>query len=303
MILSKLASIGLAAALVAVLPTLPAEASGLVRTYVSANGMDMNSCVFTNPCLTLSRALTSTISGGTVSCLDSGEFSNATITISVTIDCAGTSAELGSLTINGPGILVTLKNLTIAQGLPTGITYQQGAGLILDNVRIITSTSAISVTPTTAAKLIVSNSIFGNNSSGVVIKPGAGGSVFASFDHVTIANNTGGGLKTDTTTGGPITVDISNSTVSNNAGNGLNAVSGAGGTNMLNLIHNVIAANGSSGVQANGATAAALVNNTVLDSNTVGATAAVGGGRVLTYGNNSIVGSPGSGFTGSATLQ
>ena len=302
MISTKFASIGLAAAFVAVVPTAPAEASGLVRTYVAANGTDMNSCVFTSPCGSISRALTSTISGGTVSCIDSGEFGNATITISVTIDCAGTSAELGSLTINGAGILVTLKNLTIAQGSPTGITYQEGAGLILDNVRIITSITAISVTPTTAAKLVVSNSVFGNNNSGVVIKPGAGGSVFASFDHVTVANNTGGGMKTDTTSG-PITVDISNSTVSNNTGNGMNAVGGAGGPNMLSIKNSVIAASGAAGIQANGSTAAALVNNTLLDSNASGATAVLNGGRVLTYGNNSIVGSSGSGFTGPAALQ
>jgi hypothetical protein len=83
----------------------------------------------------------------------------------------------------------------------------------------------------------------------------------------------------------------------------MNAVSGAGGTNMLNIKNSVIARNGSAGVQANGASAAALVNNTVLDSNTAGATSAVGGGRVVTYGNNSIVGSAGSGFTGTASLQ
>jgi hypothetical protein len=47
----------------------------------------------------------------------------------------------------------------------------------------------------------------------------------------------------------------------------------------------------------------ALVNNTVLDSNAAGATSAVGGGRTLTYGNNSIIGSAGSGFTGPTPLQ
>jgi len=49
--------------------------------------------------------------------------------------------------------------------------------------------------------------------------------------------------------------------------------------------------------------AAALVNSSVLDSNTAGATALIGAGRILTYGNNSIVGTSGSGFTGAAPLQ
>ena len=49
--------------------------------------------------------------------------------------------------------------------------------------------------------------------------------------------------------------------------------------------------------------AAALIDTTLLDGNTAGATSVVGGGRLLTYGNNRIVGSAGSGFTGSAALQ
>jgi hypothetical protein len=41
----------------------------------------------------------------------------------------------------------------------------------------------------------------------------------------------------------------------------------------------------------------------LLNSNTAGATLAVGGGKILTYGNHSVAGTPGSGFTGSAALQ
>jgi hypothetical protein len=72
---------------------------------------------------------------------------------------------------------------------------------------------------------------------------------------------------------------------------------------MFNIHSSVIAKNGVAGLQANGATAAALVDTTLFDTNTSGATSVVAGGRLLTYGNNRIVGSPGSGFTGSAALQ
>jgi hypothetical protein len=50
----------------------------------------------------------------------------------------------------------------------------------------------------------------------------------------------------------------------------------------------VIASNGQAGIEASGATAAVLVNNTLLDSNTSG-TSIVSGGHVVTYGNNRIV--------------
>jgi hypothetical protein len=48
--------------------------------------------------------------------------------------------------------------------------------------------------------------------------------------------------------------------------------------------------------------AAALIDTTLLDGNTAGATSVVGGGRLLTYGNNRIVGSAGShGYMAGAT--
>ena len=121
----------------------------------------------------------------------------------------------------------------------------------------------------------------------------------ATFDGVTIVNNAGG-LKTDTTNG-TVRVDISNSTISNNPDNGMVVIGGAGGTNMVTLNNDVIASNGQAGIEASGANAAVLVNNTLLDSNTVGALSAVSSGRILTYQNNSTIGLPGTGFTGTAS--
>jgi hypothetical protein len=124
----------------------------------------------------------------------------------------------------------------------------------------------------------------------------------AVFDHVNISNNTGGGIKIDTTNG-PVTLDITDSIISNNGGNGINAVGGAGGFAILNIHNSVIAKNATAGVQVNGATAAAMIDTTLLESNANGATSVVAGGRLLTYGNNRVVGSAGSGFTGTAGLQ
>jgi hypothetical protein len=129
----------------------------------------------------------------------------------------------------------------------------------------------------------------------------AGGSIKASLDHVVVTDKAGGGIKTDSANG-LVDLDISDSEFSNNPGNGINLV-GSANQNMLNLSRMVIAKNGTAGLQANGATTAALVDTTLFDTNTSGATSVVGGGHVLTYGNNRIVGSSGSGFTGPATLQ
>jgi hypothetical protein len=136
----------------------------------------------------------------------------------------------------------------------------------------------------------------------MLLKPAVGGSITATLDHVTITGNTGGGIKIDTTNG-PVTLDITDSTISNNGGNGLNAVGGAGGPAVFNIHNTVIAKNGVAGVQVNGTTAAAMIDTTLFDTNVSGATSVAGGGHMLTYGNNRIVGTPGSGFTGTVVLQ
>jgi hypothetical protein len=212
---------------------------------------------------------------------------------------------LGAITIFGSNVVFVFQHIAF-----NSVIHVSGGGTlifedcVLEGVAVLQGVAgvALDVEPSSPLNLIVTNSRISNNDSGVLLKPAAGGSVTATFNGVTIDGNSGGGLKGDSTNG-PVTVDISNSTISKNAGNGMNAVGGAGGANMFNIRSSIIAANGSAGVQANGATAAALINNTLLDSNATGATTAINGGRLLSYGNNSIVGPAGSGFTGSVPLQ
>src|SRR5580704_564113 len=145
----------------------------------------------------------------------------------------------------------------------------------------------------------IRNLTFNGTSGGAVAIIKVFGSVTATFDGVTITNNAGG-LRTDTTNGA-VRVDISNSTINNNANNGVIAIGGAGGQNVMNLSRDVIASNGQVGIEVSGTTAGAIVDTTLLDSNTLGALSAVSSGRILTYQNNRIVGSPGTGFTGTAS--
>jgi hypothetical protein len=118
---------------------------------------------------------------------------------------------------------------------------------------------------------------------------------------VTIAGNSGGGIRLDATNGA-VTADVTDSVITNNAGNGLSATGGAGAA-MLSIHNSVIANNGAAGVNATGTNGAVLVDTTLLDSNGTGATSVASGGRIVTYGNNRIVGPAGSGFTGTASLQ
>jgi hypothetical protein len=268
-------------------------------------------CTSATPC-DLGDALNNVASGGEIICLDSTvfPFAETFVSASLTIDCPGVITLFNVnnspvFTFNGTNQVVKIRNVTMNGtfgGFPA-IKVTGSGTLILESCVFENMLgTALDIEPNGAFNLVITNSRISNSAAGVVIKPAAGGSVTATFNGVTIVDNTGGGMKTDTTNG-QVRVDISNSTISNNSGNGLNAVSGAGGANMLNLKSDVIAGNGTAGVQANGMNAAALIDMTLLDSNANGALTTINGGRLLSYGNNHIVGSPGSGFTGTAPSQ
>jgi hypothetical protein len=217
------------------------------------------------------------------------------------------SGGIAALTLWAENQVVKIRNITtsgVGGGYPT-ITVTGSGTLILENCVFenFASGPVLQIEPTGAFNLVVSNSRISNGgNSAVLIEPGSGGSVKATFDHVTIVQNSGTGIKIDSANG-PVTVDLTASVISDNAGNGVNAVSGAGGAAVFNIDHSVIADSGDAGIQANGSSAAAMVDTTLLDSNGTGATNAIGGGRILTYGTNRIVGSAVSGFTSSASLQ
>jgi hypothetical protein len=290
-----------------------------VMTWVSASGTDSGSC--NTPalaCATLLYAYNHTEPGGAINCISPNfSFSSSTITIThaITIDCRDANFLLDgfgtdAITVNaGSNDDVTLRGLRFdgdgSIDIPdlTGVKFNSGGSLHIEDCTFTNySTAGVSIAPNTASKVFIADTKIKANASGVLIKPSTGGSVAVSFNHLAITSNTGGGMKIDTTSG-PITVDVTDSEISGNAGNGMNAVGGAGGPAMFNIHDSVIAKNGAAGVQVNGATAAAMLDTTLLDSNANGATAVVNGGHMLTYGNNRIVGTLGSGFTGSASLQ
>src|SRR5438094_8924984 len=97
----------LAAIACLVLHALPAHALN-DRSWVSGAGNDASACTRAAPCLTFAGALGKTNAGGTINCLDSGDFAQQlTITKSITIDCTGTFAG-----VRTPGIASVLITIT-----------------------------------------------------------------------------------------------------------------------------------------------------------------------------------------------
>jgi Right handed beta helix region len=307
-IIAKLFAVTLV--LTAFLHAAPLQAAQAV-SYVSSTGSG-TACTAAQPCASIFTAHGPLVNGGQISCLNSPTLTSESENFfesdtSLVIDCVGVFAwESGGfgLEFSGANQVIKIRNLTFSGsgGMFPAVEVTGSGTLILENcVFENMAGTALDIEPTGPLNLVIRNSRISNNASGMLLKPAAGGSIKATFDHVVTTSNNGGGIKSDSTNG-VVNLDISNSEISNNPGNGINLV-GSANPNMLNLSRTVIAKNGVAGLQVNGATTAALVDTTLFDTNTSGATSVVGGGHVLTYGNNRIVGSAGSGFTGTAPSQ
>lgn len=311
------------------------------RTFVSAAGSDTNPCSFTLPCHTWTGALPKTLAGGEIEALDEGGFGNVTITKAITLEAGPTLAGVATAGTDGVTIqagasdVVNLRGLVInglnassldginvksagRVGIMNCVIEEMGTGsaqyggvtvansspvdvTITDSKIVDNSAYGLNLVPSADVKLAIRNTLISGNTAGGLVQPGAGADVSATFDRVTLIQNAGGGLRSDATNGGTVTLDVSGSTISANGGGGINAVS-SGSQNMISIGSSVIAKN-AVGVQANGASAAALIDTTLLDSNAGGALSAVNGGRILSYGTNRIVGSAGTGFSSSTALQ
>jgi len=313
----------------------PAGATPLVETFVSGAGSDSNDCSFGHPCRTFGGAYVQTEAGGQITVLDTADYGALLIQKSINIVNAtsGTASlccNVSSFTSVGAGepitysaqifILANATDVVTLRGLElTGQDLSSTSAVIIANAERVNienciirnaNITGILVVPNTmgTAAMLAPNiyvkvqdtTITGSN-SGIKLTSVPGVSVNAAIHRSQIDNNIGGGIRIDGTSGGVVTATVSDSHIASNAGNGVNAV-GSSSNVMVSLLRDVIGFNGSAGVQANGTSAAALLDSTSLLNN-ASALSVVGGGRILTYGNNSIVGSPGSAFTGTATLQ
>ena len=301
------------AAVAAVQPTTLSYAADSVA-YASSTGSG-SSCTTTQPCTIVQAVATALSAAGTniarVICLsppaatpeNTGNVFSLAPNQTIEIDCPqGYMTTLQFLNSNVTGVIrgVTFTNSIIA---PNPILFWGSGTLILEDCVFTDTTGmALDIEPNGPLNLVFRNSRISKGATvAIVLKPAAGGSINATFDHVTVTNNAGGGIRLDTTNG-PVTADVTDSVITNNTGNGLSAQGGAGGAAMLSIHNSVIAKNGAAGINATGTNGAVLVDTTLLDTNGT-ATSIASGGRIVSYGNNRVVGPAGTGFTGTASLQ
>jgi hypothetical protein len=264
-----------------------------LRTWVSGIGDDANPCSRTAPCKTFAGAISKTASGGEIDALDPGGYGAVTITKSITIDGSGTLASIlaagtNGIVINGAGITVTIRGLTINGGTTgiVGIRILAAAKVYIEDTVIFQfQTGAgrgVSDERSTAGLLFVTDTIARNNSqSGMVIFQAAGApAVRASFDRCRFEGNGNAGLAVSN--GG--IVSVKDSIATGNTQVGFYA-DGPLVASQLNLQDSIAANNGQGITALSGATV--RISRTQVTNNTTGLNPS-GTGVISSYGTNNI---------------
>ena len=294
----RLSSI-LAAAGMLLVPLSSANAAQILRTWVASNGNDLNACTRLAPCQTFAVALTNTLDGGSVNCVDSGSYVDPavglTITKGVEIDCRSVYA-LAEIT-GTTGIVINVsdpvnQSVTI-RGLVvngrTGVPGTNGGRANAAGIKVLAARTASinsvlveqfnlqgiidSRSLQASGNLLITNSSFaGNNGPGIVSVMATNGfnsnlfldDSFSGFNSIGIAMGANNRAR------------ITNSRFPYNA-IGIETDANAS----INIENSVITYSSNAAVQNNGLVA--IANNDITYNSTV-----FSGVAAFTYNNNRI---------------
>ena len=273
------------------------------RTWVSGVGDNANPCTRTAPCKTFAAAISKTAPGGEINVLDPGDFGPVTINISVTIDASGSfagitpPAGLDAITVNaGAFDVVVLRGLTLEganlSGL-NGIRFTSGGALHVENCTINNfGDKGIFFNPSTGgAKLFVKDTIIrgatgGANSAtmggGILIRPAS--TARASIEATRVEGNLFG-IRAES---GAL-VTIKDMISAGNLITGFVIDSSSGSAVEMNIEHSASTSN-RFGIRAVGSQAIIRISEVTVTNNLLNGLVAVGGGTIVSFGNNRIAG-------------
>src|ERR1051325_4747824 len=273
--------LGLAGLLLAVsMWAAPANAQAS-RTWVSGVGDDANPCSRTAPCKTFAGAISKTIAGGEINCLDPGGFGALTITKSITVSCQDGTGSVLAQSTNGIIVNVISSDSVYLRGLQiqgvgsglAGIDFVQAGVLHVDNCLIhgfnAGNAAGILFAPTGPSSLhvadtVVSENGIGSTGGGIVVRPTGSGFALVSLNRTRAENNTNG-IRADTSgSTGFINMTLNNSALVGNSANDIFLFTTAGHGVVGALANQLVASsNSSAGVRVDGPAALFTLGNSV----------------------------------------
>ena len=262
------------------------------RTWVSGVGDDVNPCSRTAPCKTFAGAISKTAAGGEISVLDAGGFGAVTITKAITINGDNMLASILASGTNGIIINAGVGDDIIIRGLSingagtgiNGISFIAGGALYVENSTIYGFTGqGILFQPSGGSSLFVNRVSISNNTGGAIyLVPGSAGFASATIDAVTMQGN-GRGLRAED----GASVVVRNSISTGNNANGFVALAASRAVD-LSIENSVSSRNVAVGIYS-GALATVRLSNVFISGNNVGLQS-VGGGSIISFRNNRIIG-------------
>lgn len=292
-------TVGLAFA--AALSAAPAMAQN-VRSFVSGQGVDGNSCTLAAPCRTFAFAITRTNAGGEILTLNPAGYGPVTIDKSISIV---SSLGVGGINMLAAGTAITINagstDIVSLRGLnfdglgfgSTGIVFNTGKSLTVANCVIRRFTgNGIEFRPNATSNLFVSNTLAAdNNNLGIYVRSTGSGAVTAVFNRVEANNNGSTGIVVDGQfSTGTVKASVVDSVAAGNGEVGFRAIAFAGhAPTTLMLFHSVAANNNGYGLVVSGTGATARAFQTMVTGNANG-WFANDSGVVQSYGNNAIDG-------------
>jgi hypothetical protein len=303
------------------------------RTWVSgAFGDDANPCSRTAPCKTFTAALGLTPPEGEIDVLDpggdttntpgdGGGFGAVTITKSVSIVAVGVVAGVlvnggNAITVSaGSTDVVVLRGLTLdgsSGGGLSGIQFNSGAALHIEDCTINSFGTGIQIKPSAASQIFIKNTVVRNSSTangdgnaievvpsggqtqvfiqdtivgnnggtGISLAPSGSAAVTASLDNVRIEKNSAGVVANDN-----VEVSVRNSVSAGNGSSGF-AASSSSGPAVINVKSSMASGN-AAGINSNGAKSTIDLSRVTVVNNSVGLSSS-GGGHIASFGNNKI---------------
>ncbi len=311
------------------------------RTFVSGVGDDTNTtsnCSRTAPCKSFAAAIGVTNAEGEIDVLDpggdapsgsGGGFGAVTITKSISIVAGGNAANSestlgGILVASGNAItvsagstdVVVLRGLTLdgfSGGGVSGIQFNSGAALHVEDCAINSFQTGINIAPGAASQIFIKNTVVRNSSTanggngnaievaptagqsqvfiqdtivgnnagtGVSLAPSGSAAVTASLDHVRMEKNSAGVAANDN-----VEVSARNSVSVGNGSSGF-AASSSSRPVVINLEGSMASGN-AAGINSSGAKSTINLSDVTVVNNSLGLSSS-GGGHIVSFGNNKI---------------